>query len=109
MAINKVSVQEGSKEESPLFVFAHYIWWKRSDDALADERRLIAQVMNIATWEDVRRMEKIVSQKYLAGILKNAQPGWFSPRKWNFWHYRIGLVHWPVDIPPVPIRRFYGQ
>ena len=66
-------------------------------------------MMDIGTWEDVRHIERLVSQGCLVDVLRDAQPGWFSPRKWNFWHYGLGLAHRPEDIPPLPVRRVHGS
>ena len=101
--------REGSKksrEGLALSGFTHYIWWKQPDEVLVDSRRLIAQVMNLGTWDDVRRMEEIVSRDGFVDALEHAEPGWFSPDKWHFWHYRLGLAQQPEDMPPVPVRRF---
>lgn len=44
-------------QQQALRDFTKYIWWKTTDDALHYERSLIAQVMNLGGWEDVRRLE----------------------------------------------------
>lgn len=86
--------------------FTKYIWWKTPDDALLVERRLIAQVMNLGDWKDTRRLETIFEREKLIDALKNAEAGWFTPRMWSFWHYRLGLAKSQDDIPPLPSRRF---
>lgn len=87
--------------------FTRYIWWKTPDEALLYERRLIAQVMNLGTWEDTRRLEITVGADALIDALRNAEAGWFTPRIWHFWHYRLGLVQREDDMPPMPVRRFH--
>jgi len=86
--------------------FTKYIWWKTPDDALQFERRLIAQVMNLGDWEDTRRLEISFEKEKLIDALKNAEAGWFTPRMWNFWHYRLGLALSESDIPNLPARKF---
>ena len=86
--------------------FARYIWWKAPDDALQYERRLIAQVINLGDWEDTRRLETTFGPEKLVDALKHAEAGWFTPRMWHFWHYRLDLAKKEEDIPPLPIRRF---
>lgn len=43
----------------------------------------------------------------LAGMLKQAEPGWFSPRSSNYWQQKLGLAA-SGSIPPLPQRRFGG-
>ena len=86
--------------------FTKYIWWKTPDDALQYERRLIAQVMNLGSWEDTRRLETTFGPEKLVDALEKADAGWFTPRRWNFWHYRLGLTQYPDDMPALPVRRF---
>uniref|UniRef100_E6QBC7 Uncharacterized protein n=1 Tax=mine drainage metagenome TaxID=410659 RepID=E6QBC7_9ZZZZ len=93
-------------QQQALRDFTKYIWWKTPDDALQYERRLIAQVMNLGDWEDTRRLETTFGQEKLVDSLKNAEAGWFTPRMWNFWHYRLGLAQSEDDIPTPPVRRF---
>ena len=46
--------------------------------------------MNLGDWEDTRRLEVSFGKDELIDALKNAEAGWFTPRIWNFWHYRLG-------------------
>ena len=87
--------------------FTKYIWWKTPDEALLYERRLIAQVMNLGNWDDTRRLEITVESDALIDALKNAEAGWFTPRMWHYWHYRLGLAQSEEGIPPLPVRRFH--
>jgi hypothetical protein len=59
-----------------------YIWWKTADQSLAQPHRLIAQIMNLGDWRDVKQM-----------------------RSWNFWHLQLGLPH-GHELPPLPVRSF---
>ena len=93
-------------QQQALRDFTKYIWWKTPDDALQYERRLIAQVMNLGDWEDTRRLETTFGPEKLVDALKNAEAGWFTPRMWNFWHYRLGLAESEDDMPTLPTRRF---
>ena len=86
--------------------FTRYIWWKTPDEVLQHERRLIAQVMNLGDWEDTRRLEISFGKEELIDALKNAEAGWFTPRMWNFWHYRLGLSLSESEIPKLPVRKF---
>jgi hypothetical protein len=80
---------------------ARYIWWKGPD--VAPERAL-AQVMELGEWRDVRLIERTFGAEALRRVVRPAQPGWFSPRSWRFWHTRLGLID-PLATPPDLPRR----
>lgn len=83
-----------------------YIWWKSPDESVLDERRLVAQIMNIGNFEDVRTIAQAFGEKLFADALKSAEAGWFSPRSWTYWHYRCGLTPPASPPPPMPARNF---
>lgn len=83
---------------------ARYVWWKTADDALRYPERVVAQVMNIGTFEDVQLLNQIISDEELRGVLRRAEAGQFTPRSWHYWHYRLGLSQ-PGEVPPLPSRR----
>jgi|SRR6516225_6464300 hypothetical protein len=53
------------------------------------EDRIIAQVMSIGTWEDIRRLERAYSPEELRDVILRAQPGWISERSWELWRGRL--------------------
>ena len=83
---------------------SRYIWWKTPADALLFPRRLIAQVMDLGTFEDVQRLISALGSQRLIEVLKSAEAGWFSPRSWHYWHYRLGLAE-VGQVPPLPARQ----
>lgn len=90
---------------SDLREFAHqYIWWLTPDEAIENPNRVIAQVMNLGTLDDWKKLWATYSDEQLADILKNALPGWFTPRRWNFWHLALNLAEDPASVPPLPQR-----
>lgn len=84
---------------------AKYIWWQKPEEAARRPDRVMAQVMDLGTFADVRMLEKTAGDKALAEVIRQAEPGWFSPRSWHFWHHRLGLVTAGL-VPPMPSRRF---
>jgi hypothetical protein len=81
-----------------------YVWWKTPDEAAVLPRRVIAQVMNIGTFEDICRLAAEVDDETLRDVLQHAEAGQFSQRSWAYWHYRLGLAD--VDrVPPMPVRK----
>lgn len=95
-----------STSGSPLLRrLAHrYIWWQGPEEASRDPRRVIAQVMDSGTLEDIHRVAAAVGERALADVLSHARPGWFRPKSWAFWHIALGVSK-GGGIPPVPARR----
>ena len=82
-----------------------YIWWQPPEVSSSEPRRVIAQIMNLGTFEDVQALRRLVAPEELARALREALPGEFSERSWHYWHLVLGIA--PLDrIPPLPIRRF---
>ncbi len=81
-----------------------YVWWQPPDLSLGDPHRVIAQVMDVGTIEDIHALVKAIGSETLASVLKQARPGWFRPRSWAFWHTVLGRTT-AGRIPPIPSRR----
>ena len=88
---------------------ARYIWWRMPDGSPHPPMRLLAQVMDIGTLGVLDRIEATFSVETLAGILAVAQPGWFRPQSWSYWHYRLGIIPTNEEPPPPPRRGFYDE
>ena len=82
-----------------------YVWWKRPDDAVSDPLRVVAQVMNLGDWDDVRTLQRRLGDDTLRAALQHAEAGQFNARSWSWWHYRLGLATLG-QVPPLPARRF---
>lgn len=82
---------------------AHYIWWEKPDVAVQDPYRLIAQVMNMGLMDDVLRVLHECGRDCLKDIIKNAEPGWFTPKSWNFWHIFLRISQYN-NVPALPER-----
>ena len=86
-----------------LMLAKRYIWWKTPQEAILFRERLSAQVMNIGSYEDVLLLEDKMGKEALAKVVKSAEAGWFTPKSWHFWNYRLGLCG-IGDVPPMPRR-----
>jgi len=82
---------------------AKYIWWKTPEEALRFPRRVIAQVMEIGTLEDVELLLADAGPQQFVEVLKCAEAGWFTPPSWHYWHYRLGLAG-VGEVPPLPVK-----
>ncbi|NNN22251.1 MAG: hypothetical protein HKL80_09660 [Acidimicrobiales bacterium] len=83
-----------------------YIWWQDPHHSLLNPERLIAQVMDLGSLEDVHSLESVFSPDILRNVLQIAEPGWFRPKSWSFWHYRLMVIEVNEDPPVRPFRRY---
>ncbi len=60
-----------------------YLWWKPVGAKSHSDDRIIAQTMNLATYDDILLLER---------IMLHAEPGWFSDRSWEFWRGRLSVA-----------------
>lgn len=81
-----------------------YVWWQPPEVSVGDPHRVIAQVMDVGTIEDIQALVNAVGSDTLIPVLKQARPGWFRPRSWAFWHTVLGRTT-AGRIPPIPSRR----
>jgi hypothetical protein len=97
----------GSRSELLRDFAGRYIWWRDETPPSAD--RIIAQVMSIGTWEDIRRLEGVYSPEDLGEVMLRAQPGWISEQSWHLWRGRLRAAG-AGAIPEAPPRRsFYAE
>ena len=83
-----------------------YIWWKPVGDQPHSDDRIIAQTMNLGTYDDTLVLEDTVGRSRLVQIMLHAQPGWFSERSWEFWRGRL-CYSTGAAIPDRPPRRSF--
>jgi hypothetical protein len=81
-----------------------YIWWKAPVDESLSQERIVAQVMNIGDFYDVRSLWNAVGSKPFCQAIERAEAGWFNKRSWAYWHYRCGLRSFDEPLPPLPKR-----
>jgi hypothetical protein len=82
-----------------------YIWWQAPETAVMSPHRIIAQVMNIGTFDDAQALLGRVGEADFKQALREARPGEFSERSWHYWHLVLGVTQLDT-IPPMPLRRF---
>lgn len=81
-----------------------YIWWQPPERAVEDQRRLVAQIMNIGTYADVETVRAELGDGALKHALHTARAGEFSERSWHYWHLTLGLAT-PHNVPRLPERK----
>jgi transcriptional regulator with XRE-family HTH domain len=81
-----------------------YIWWEIPGSEPTEER-IIAQVMELGSYEDTQSLEEKIGLPKMKQVLANAKPGWFSSKSWNYWHLRLGVSE-SNHVPPMPRRNY---
>jgi hypothetical protein len=99
-------VPSDSSEDALIAEFdKRYMWWRPIGGGAHSRERVIAQVMNLGSYEDIRRLERVLGREALGEVMRNAAPGWFTPRAWEFWRGRFSASG--VDVPPRPPQRLF--
>jgi hypothetical protein len=83
-----------------------YMWWKSPERAILFPYQLMARTMDLGTFEDTKALVELVGTDVLREVIHRAEIGWFRPRSWHFWHYKLDLASDVREIPPVPGERF---
>jgi hypothetical protein len=79
-----------------------FFWWEPVGLQPRSHARILAQAMDLASFDDVRRLEKRLGPHRLTEVMLKAEPGWISERSWEFWRGRLTLATgWAIpDAPP---------
>lgn len=83
-----------------------YFWWEPAGNEPRSDARILAQVMEFASFDDVLRLEKEVGVDRLVDVMLDAAPGWLSDRSWEFWRGRLSFATGRA-IPDEPARRAF--
>jgi len=83
-----------------------YLWWKPVGGQSFSEHRIIAQTMNLGTYDDILLLERTVDNVHLIEIMLHAEPGWFSDRSWEFWRGRLSFATGAAIPNKAPRRAF---
>jgi hypothetical protein len=81
-----------------------YVWW--SEGQQVDRNRVLAQVMEIGTYDDIRRMEAVFTPADLRDVMLQAPKGAIGRRSWDFWRGRLRAAGCPT-VPAAPPRRAF--
>jgi hypothetical protein len=83
-----------------------FFWWEPVGSQPRSKARILAQAMNLASFEDVRWLEKMLGPDCLVEVMIGAEPGWIDGRSWEFWRGRLMLATGRA-IPEEPPRRSF--
>jgi hypothetical protein len=82
-----------------------FFWWEPVSEPRSGDR-ILAQAMDLASFDDERRLEKILGAHRLVEAMLGAEPGWISERSWEFWRGRLTRAT-GAAIPDAPPRRSF--
>jgi hypothetical protein len=85
-----------------------YLWWEPVGGQPHSEHRIIAQTMNLATYDDILLLEQTVGKPHLVEIMLQAEPGWISDRSWEFWRGRLTYATGAAIPDKAPRRSFHA-
>lgn len=79
-----------------------FFWWEPVGSQPRSFARIVAQAMNLASFDDIRRLETVVGPQGLVDVMLEAQPGWITDRSWELWRGRLQLATGRkiVETPP---------
>jgi hypothetical protein len=83
-----------------------YLWSKLSGGQPHSDDRIIAQTMNLGTYDDILLLEQTIGRARLVGIMLHAEPGWISDRAWEFWRGRLSFATGAAIPNEAPRRAF---
>lgn len=86
-----------------------FFWWDHVGTEPRSEARILAQAMELASFEDVLRLESTLGADRLADVMLAAQPGWISERSWEFWRGRLSRMTERRIREAPPRRAFLAQ
>jgi hypothetical protein len=83
-----------------------YFWWEHVGIGPRSHARILAQAMEFAPFDEVRRLETALGPQRLVEAMLSAEPGWISDRSWEFWRGRL-MRATGQPIPDAPPRRSF--
>jgi hypothetical protein len=85
---------------------SRFFWWEPVGLQPRSHARILAQAMDLASFDDVRRLEKILGPRRLVEAMLETEPGWISERSWEFWRGWLALATGRA-MPEAPPRRSF--
>jgi hypothetical protein len=83
-----------------------YLWWKPVGGQPFSEDRIIAQTMDLGTYDDILLLEQTVGKERLVELMLHAEPGWLNDRSWEFWRGRLSFATGAAIPSRAPRRAF---
>jgi hypothetical protein len=97
-----------ASEETIAGLGRKYLWWQPVGGQPHSEDRIIAQTMNLGTYDDILLLEQAVGRVRLVEIMLHAEPGWIGDRSWEFWRGRLSFATGAAIPGRAPRRAFHA-
>ena len=78
-----------SAEETIGAMARKYVWWKAVAAEGHSLNRMVDNIMRCGSYDDIRKLESVVTPDVLATVMMDSAPGWFDDRSWDFWRGRL--------------------
>jgi hypothetical protein len=85
-----------------------YLWWEPVNKQPHSDDRIIAQTMNLGTYDDILLLEQTVGRAHLVEVMLRAEPGWINGRSWEFWRGRLSFATGASIPHEAPRRAFHA-
>ena len=83
-----------------------YLWWEPVNGQPHSEHRIIAQTMNLGTYDDILLLEETIGSARLLEVMLRAEPGWINDCSWEFWRGRLSFATAAAIPDRAPRRAF---
>jgi hypothetical protein len=77
------------------------VWFEEPKDALADTFRFVAYALARATHDEIKILQRFLTEDDFREALDHAPPGIIDPRSWAYWNSKFGRY----PAPPLPTRQ----
>jgi hypothetical protein len=85
------SVKHATENKHLLALAAKYVWWTSPERTVSENvDKLVANVMELGTWDDSVTLLKTVGADPFLNILDAPPAGVISDKSLAFWHHRLG-------------------
>ena len=75
-------------------------WYMTPQEVLRDVPLFVAQVLDHGLVRDVLALRRHLTDDQLREAIRNAPPGIFHKKSWNFWHIMLDMG----EVPQLPKR-----
>ena len=85
-----------SSHSELLDVAKNCVWFKKPEQALKYPEHFVAHVLTYGTYDDVKKLRKVLGDDGLRYCLNNAPPGIFDKKSWEYWRLILELPSMPL-------------
>ena len=101
-AVSKITIPVN---ERTLAVARRTVWDKTPEETLARPAHFLAHLMTHGLSEDIMDMLAMPGKETFREALRQAPPGIFDARSWNYWHIALGMT----PVPPRPVHPLFKE